>query len=93
MFTVLSIMFAGIAIGWLLRRQVSIRKIANHLILPVICLLLATMGASIGANKQVMQNLSSLGFQAIWITTGALAGSIFMAWIVYLQFFKKHHER
>ncbi len=93
MFTILTIMFAGILCGRLTRRYPDIRRTAGRLLLPVICLLLLAMGVGIGANTQVMHHLSTLGLQALIITVGAVAGTILCAWIVYTRFFRAHHEK
>lgn len=90
MFGILGIMFCGIGIGFILRRKPMVKGRVERLIMPVIYLLLFTMGISVGANQDVMQNISTLGVEALIITLGAVAGSIIAALIVFRLFFKKY---
>lgn len=88
MFNILGIMFCGVGLGFLLRRKHAVKREANRLIMPVIFVLLFAMGISVGANKDVMQNLSTLGIEALIITVGAVVGSLVAAKVVYNVFFK-----
>jgi uncharacterized membrane protein YbjE (DUF340 family) len=55
MFTVIGIMFAGIGIGYLMRRQ-SLSWI-NKLITVLIWLLLFLLGIEVGHNEQIIRSL------------------------------------
>lgn len=87
MITVLLLMVAGILAGWWLGKFPLVMKINDKLISWAIYLLLFLLGISVGTNKTVMQSLDSIGFQALLLTIGALAGSIAMGWIIYRAFF------
>lgn len=87
MFTVLGIMITGILTGYLLRHKVFIRK-TGKLISATIILLLFLLGITVGANKEIIENISELGLQAFAISGASVLGSIGCAWIVYHYFFK-----
>ncbi|WP_455968731.1 LysO family transporter, partial [Butyricimonas virosa] len=50
-------------------------------------LLLFLLGITVGANGDVMNNLDSIGLEALLITLAAIAGSVLCAWGVYRFFF------
>ena len=59
------------------------QKLINY----AIFLLLFLLGITIGANEDVMNNLDSIGLEALLITLAAIAGSVLCAWGVYRFFF------
>ena len=67
MFVVISIMFGGIAVGYLLRRVELLQKIGKP-ISYTIFLLLFLLGITVGSNREIINNLSSLGGQALAIS-------------------------
>ncbi len=87
MFTVIGIMFAGIFIGYLLRK-LQFLKYTVRTISYTIFLLLFLLGIAVGSNEQIMNNLPKLGGQALLIATATTAGSVLAAWGVYVWFFK-----
>jgi uncharacterized membrane protein YbjE (DUF340 family) len=91
MLTVFAIMLAGIGAGYFLRRIPDI-KIIGKLITGFIFLLLFFLGISVGHNEKIVNNLTTIGLQALIITMGAIAGSILLAWFVYKKFFVKGKE-
>lgn len=91
MFIVIGIMFGGIVIGYLLRRVQLFQKI-NNLIFYTILLLLFMLGLSVGANKTIMSNLTTLGWQALLIAAAGTLGSVIMAKIVYNRFFRERRK-
>ncbi len=88
MFTVIAIMFAGIAAGYLFRNFEQLRH-TGKLITVSIILLLFLLGVSVGANKEVVNNLGTLGLQALLIAIAGTAGSVLAGWGVYHFFFKE----
>ena len=87
MFIVISIMFGGIAAGYLLRRVEGLQRLGK----PIFCtilLLLFLLGISVGGNREIMNNLPLLGGQAFLIAVAGTLGSILAAWVVYHYFFK-----
>ena len=91
MLTVFAIMLLGIGAGYFLRRIPDI-KIIGKLITCSIFLLLFFLGISVGHNEKIVNNLTTIGLQALIITMGAIAGSILLAWFVYKKFFVKEKE-
>ena len=92
MFTVIGIMFGGIALGYILRRVELLQKIGKPISYTIL-LLLFLLGISVGANKEIVVNLATLGGQAFLIASAGTAGSILAAWAVYNLFFKERSEK
>ena len=92
MFIVITIMFVGIATGYILRKWNFLEKLGEP-ISYTIFLLLFLLGISVGANKEIVNNLVSLGGQALLIALAATLGSILAASIVYHYFFKERDSK
>ncbi|MDD4141464.1 MAG: LysO family transporter [Bacteroidales bacterium] len=88
MLKIVLIMAAGILAGFLLRNWKMIHKIGG-IIFVIIILLLFVIGISVGSNEMIMDNLASLGGQALLIATASSLGSALAALAVYKLFFKK----
>ena len=71
----ISLIFAGILLGILLRRT-AIPGIAGRIVTTVVVLLLFAMGCAIGRNRTVMDNLPRLGLDAFILATASVAGSV-----------------
>lgn len=80
-------MVGGILLGRLSRagRPEFIRKG----IFWAILVLLFLLGVSVGHNRQIMDNLGTIGADALLITLGAVGGSVVCAWMVYKFYFFK----
>lgn len=91
MFTVIGIMFAGIAAGWLFRKAGPLQKIGRP-IAYTIYLLLFLLGISVGANREIVDNLATLGGQALLLAAAATTGSVLAGWGVYHLFFKEREQ-
>ena len=89
MIEVVGIMLGGMLLGFLLKTKQRIVTANEKLITYAIYLLLFLMGVSIGSNELIMNSLSSLGTLALLLSTGAVAGSILMGFLVFKFFFKK----
>jgi uncharacterized membrane protein YbjE (DUF340 family) len=87
MFTVIGIMVLGTGLGYMCRK-VSFLQRLNPAILITICVLLFVLGLSIGANEMIMNNLTTLGLQALVLSCAGTFGSILAGWAVYHFFFK-----
>ena len=81
MFTVIGIMFLGISIGYLLRRQYLpwIQKVITLLI----WLLLYLLGIEVGQNERVIHSLPTLGLEALIIAIVCVLGSCIAAKILW----------
>lgn len=88
MFIVISIMFGGIAAGYLLRNVGWLQHLGKPISYTII-LLLFLLGLSVGGNREIVNNLPALGGQALLIAVAATLGSVLAAWAVYHYFFKE----
>ena len=79
MFTVIGIMFAGIAAGYLLRKIEFLQKIGKPISYTIL-LLLFLLGISVGANKDIVDNLATLGGQAFLLALAGTVGSVLAGW-------------
>ena len=87
MFKIIAIMFLGIAIGYLARKQRWVKAVGSTTMITIVVLLFV-MGGEIGGNEVVMSNLVGLGGEALLIAVAATLGSLIMARIIYKAFFK-----
>lgn len=88
MITILILMVAGITTGVYTGKYKGTIKLNDILLNSSIYLLLLLLGIGVGMNKEIIQNLYSIGFQALIITIGAIVGSILICWIIYKTIFK-----
>lgn len=86
---VLAIMILGIGIGLLIGNKPKIIKVISALTSFSIFLLLFLLGIGVGTNKKIINNLDTIGIQAVVLTIGALLGSLICAYFTYKLFFKK----
>lgn len=94
MITVLLIMIAGIAFGWLIQKRKKVVKFINSSIIWIIFLLLFFMGIAVGGNPEIMQNLPTIGLKGLILSVAAVLGSVILAWAVYFFILKDSlHER
>ena len=68
MFTVIGIMFCGIAVGYFFRKVELLQKIGKPISYTIL-LLLFLLGISVGANESIVNNLTTLGGQALLIAS------------------------
>ncbi len=79
-------MLAGIAIGYVLRGRNF--NITSKILSLTIIALLFFLGVAVGSNPKIMDNLGTIGIDALIITLAALAGTYLLAWFVYRKFFR-----
>jgi uncharacterized transporter YbjL len=82
MWIILGLLIGSMILGYFLQNHLN-EKLLNQLLLFSIYLLLFLMGVNIGSNEQLIKNLSSLGWQALLLTIGAVIGSIIAAKILF----------
>lgn len=92
MLEVCGLLIAGLCIGWLIRRRQAWVKASERLMTGFIYLMLFLLGLGVGANREITQNIGSLGFQAVGIAAFVLAGSI-VAGLLCSRYLSSHHER
>ncbi len=94
MVTILGIMFVGMAIGYILRNNKIIEKITDKAVMLSIYILLFFIGISVGANELIIKNLGRIGETALFLTIGAVIGTVLVSFFVFENFFKnKQKER
>ena len=91
MFIVIGIMFAGIGIGYLMRRQ-SLPWI-NQAITVLIWLLLFLLGIEVGHNEQIIRSLPTLGMEAVAIALTCVLGSCLIAWALWKYVNRRKEEK
>ena len=84
MFSIISIMFLGIGIGYLLRNLKFLEKVEKSTSLTIF-LLLFVLGLSIGSNSLIVNNLGKF----IVLATSSILGSMLASFLVLRLFFKK----
>lgn len=87
MLIVIGLMVSGILLGYIFRQKNL--KIVQHLITYAIFALLFLLGISVGTNRDIMDNLGTIGVDALVITIGAVGGSVLCAWGIYKYYFSK----
>jgi|LGVD01.1.fsa_nt_gb uncharacterized membrane protein YbjE (DUF340 family) len=92
MFKILGILLLGAIIGRFLRGFSKVQTTINKLVMLVIYLLLFLLGVSIGKNNMILNNLTTLGVQALLLTIGGILGSIILAKIVFIKYFNKSYK-
>lgn len=91
MFTVISIMFSGVVVGYLFRSISWLQRLGRPITYTIYALLFL-LGTSVGNNPQIIGNLRTLGLQALLIAVAATLGSVLTAWGVYRYFFQRKGE-
>lgn len=84
MFTFISIIAAGVAIGIIIRRS-GFSLSTSKSVSWTVRILIALFGISLGSDRSVLSSLSSLGIPALIIATAGIAGSIIFS-ILYTRF-------
>lgn len=92
MFRILFLLFAGIGVGYLLRRRPLVHK--TEIGVPAtIATLLFVFGCSIGSNHELIHSLGQHGGQAVLIAALATAGSLAAGWAAQRFIFGKGGRR
>ena len=81
-------MLIGIAIKTFFHQQEKFFKVVDAILPFAVWLLLFLLGISVGSNKVVVQNLGSLGLEALCVAVAAIVFSVSLAMIVFRLFFK-----
>ena len=82
MWIILLIVLAGILAGYSLRMCAFLKKVN-----------LFVLGLSVGYNPLIVGNLGSFGGQALLLSVAGITGSVLLARVVYLLFFKEGGEK
>lgn len=90
-FIILGVMFVGVGLGFLLRK-LDWLKHTSKTISYTIYLLLFLLGISVGSNEKIVDNLASLGSQALILALAGALGSALAAWAIYRWWFKQEEQ-
>lgn len=89
MINILMVLSAGILIGLLIVKRPKLHQLNNTLLNWAIYLLLFLLGISVGTNKEVIQNIGIIGYQAVAIAFASIAGSVFLSFLLFKFLFKQ----
>lgn len=89
MLAVIILFVVGFGVGLAIRRWLKSTKPVDWAVTVAIWLLLFVLGAGVGANRLIMENIHKLGLWAFIISLGAVVGSIAVVMLVQHFFFKK----
>lgn len=84
---ILVFIFVGLIVGYALRR-VNILKKVNQTMPLTICVMLFTLGITVGNNSELLGNIGNYSWQALVLSIAGLAGSILFTIVVSSLFFK-----
>ena len=87
MLIIICLMVGGIMLGRL--TQAGHPGVIRKGMFWAILVLLFLLGLAVGHNRQIMDNLGTIGADALLITLGAVGGSVVCAWMVYKFYFSK----
>ena len=88
MLVILLCFVVGIGAGFALRARWRLAALAGRLTNTAVCLLLFVLGLSIGVNDRLVDNLGTLGLEALALAAGAVSGSIVITFFIYHRFYK-----
>lgn len=86
---ILLVLSAGIITGLLIIRKPFLHKVNNELMNWAIYLLLFMLGISVGTNREVIENISKIGFEAIIIAIASIAGSVLLSALLFKVLFRQ----
>ncbi|MCX6223129.1 MAG: LysO family transporter [Bacteroidia bacterium] len=92
MIAILVVLSAGILLGLLIVKKPKLHLFNNHLLNWAIYLLLFLLGISVGTNREVIQNIGKIGYEAIAIGIFSIAGSVLLSAILFKFLFKQDEK-
>ena len=81
MLKIVAIMLSGMAVGFLLRKRRL--RVVPHAVTVLIWLLLFSLGVEVGTNPQVIEGITSLGLEALWLSLAGLVGTVLFSWTLW----------
>lgn len=91
MLKIVAIMLSGMAVGFLLRKRRL--RLVPHAVTVLIWLLLFFLGVEVGENPQVINGISSLGLEALWLSLTGIVGTVLFSWALWRWVNKKGGKR
>lgn len=80
---------SGILIGFLLKEKHRFILYTDKITTLAIYLLLFFLGISVGINQKVINNILIYGVKSLILSSGAIVGSVFVSYFVYVSFFRE----
>ena len=81
MLKVVAIMLSGMAVGFLLRKRRL--RVVPHAVTALIWALLFLLGVEVGTNRQVIEGITTLGLEALWLSLAGLVGTVLASWALW----------
>ena len=72
----------GIAVGCANILSYGAKEMANKISKIALFIMLWCLAAKVGCDKEVLANLSSLGFQSLFMALAVIAGSFGAVWLI-----------
>lgn len=88
-FLVIGIFAFGLLLGHLIKKYKTIHRINERFTMVTVYLLLFLLGISVGVNDEIVGNMVAIGFKALFLSTGAMLGTLILAYLVVRLFFKE----
>lgn len=86
MLIVISLMVGGMLLGYVFRGR-RLRGLPTG-ITVLIWVLLFLLGVEVGGNRRIIDGLYTLGIEALGIAVACVAGSVMMAWLLWILIYK-----
>ncbi len=91
MFYLIMTLAAGVCAGFAGRRIKAFSHIGKAVSVTVFVMLFF-LGMEIGADRQLLENISELGFRALVLALAGVAGSVLLSMVLYRALFRKETE-
>lgn len=91
MLIVIGLMICGIVVGYCLRKR-NLRFVSSFITIAIWALLFL-LGIQVGSDRNIMDNLGLIGWEALILTLGAVLGSVVCAWLIYRFIFSGHSQK
>ena len=89
MLKIVAIMLSGMAVGFLMRKRRL--RVVPHAVTALIWALLFLLGIEVGSNPQVINGITSLGLEALWLSVTGMAGTLLFSWALWRRI--SHHKK
>ncbi|OAT87040.1 LysO family transporter [Desulfotomaculum copahuensis] len=86
-------LLTGVAVGYIRPLPAGGAKINQRIILAGLFVLLASMGAQLGANKMLLRHLDQMGLQALVLAGASVAGSVLLVQAAHLLYNRRRTAR
>ncbi len=92
MLSIFFFILAGVVVGYLSRNRTHLKHVGSAINI-IIIVLLFFLGVAVGANKQIIENFTTIGIDALAIALATSVGSVLCAWFVFNRFFKNKKNK